>query len=219
MGGTGPGTCASGTSPGGFSASLNAAANLVQSVVKAADPYKTTVKNFENGYAQAQLSTPGQLATITRYPSGATHTSIRHNSDTYQKWKNEMEKQKKGSKPSNLTGGNPKNTIIGDEYEFTRYMSLKGVQTGKDTGVSPTFRDGDKIQFVKKNTKSIVIKCVKKIVSKNEKGTIVKTETNPDTLFRIDIDSLYYNIMHDTNFKASFHSYIKRKESLEELGI
>ena len=118
MGGTGPGTCASGTSPRGFSASLNAAANLVQSVVKAADPYKTTVKNFENGYAQAQLNTPGQLATITRYPSGATHTSIRHNSDTYQKWKNEMEKQKKGSKPSNLTGGNPKNTIIGDEYEF-----------------------------------------------------------------------------------------------------
>jgi hypothetical protein len=108
---------------------------------------------------------------------------------------------------------------IGDEYEFTKYMSLKGVQTGKDTGVSPSFRDGDKIQFVKKNTKSIVVKCLKKIVTKNVNGTIVKTETNPDTLFRIDIDSLYYNIMHDTNFKTSFHSYIKRKESLEQLGI
>ena len=108
---------------------------------------------------------------------------------------------------------------IGDEYEFTRYMSLKGVQTGKDTGSSPTFREGDKIQFVKKNAKSIVIKCLKKIVSKNEKGTVVKTETNPDTLFRIDIDSLYYNLMLDTNFKTSFHSYINRKESLEQLGI
>ena len=108
---------------------------------------------------------------------------------------------------------------IGDEYEFTRYMSLKGVQTGKDTGVSPSFRSGDKIQFVKKNTKSIVIKCIKKVLSKNENGNIVKIETNPDTLFRIDIDSLYFHLMLDTNFKTSFQSYINRKESLEELGI
>jgi hypothetical protein len=118
LGGTGPGECGSGGRVGGFSASLNAAANLVQSVVKTADPYKTTVKNFENGYAQAQLSTPGQLATITKYPSGATHTSIRHNSETYQKWKKEIDNQKKGAQPSQLTEGNPKNTVIGDEYEF-----------------------------------------------------------------------------------------------------
>lgn len=108
---------------------------------------------------------------------------------------------------------------IGDEYECIRYLGLKGIQTGKDTGASPTFRHGDKIQFVKKNAKSIVIKCLKKIVTKNEKGTIVKTETNPDTLFRIDIDSLYYNLMLDDNFKTPFHSYINRKESLEQLGI
>ena len=108
---------------------------------------------------------------------------------------------------------------IGDEYECTRYMGLKGVQTGKDTGASPDFRAGDKIQFVKKNTKSIVVKCLKKIVSKNVNGTVVKTETNPDTLFRIDIDSLYYNMMLDDNFKTSFHSYINREESLEQLGI
>ena len=108
---------------------------------------------------------------------------------------------------------------IGDEYEFTRYMSLKGVQTGKDTGVSPSFRSGDKIQFVKKNTKSIVIKCIKKVLSKNENGNIVKIETNPDTLFRIDIDSLYYSLLLDESYKTLFYSYIKRKESLEELGI
>lgn len=119
---------------------------------------------------------------------------------------------------------------IGDEYEFTRYMSLKGVQTGKDTGSSeyklldtnsssPSFRSGDKIQFVKKNSKSIVIKCVKKILSKNKNGNIVKIETNPDTLFRIDIDSLYFHLMLDINFKTSFQSYINRKESLEQLGI
>ena len=108
---------------------------------------------------------------------------------------------------------------IGDEYECTRYMGLKGVQTGKDTGSSPSFRSGDKIQFVKKNSKSIVVKCLKKIVSKNVNGTVVKTETNPDTLFRIDIDSLYSHLMLDTNFKTSFQSYINRKESLEQLGI
>ena len=108
---------------------------------------------------------------------------------------------------------------IGDEYECTRYMGLKGVQTGKDTGASPDFRAGDKIQFVKKNTKSIVVKCLKKIVSKNVNGTVVKTETNPDTLFRIDIDSLYYSLLLDESYKTLFYSYIKRKESLEELGI
>jgi hypothetical protein len=120
LGGTGPGECGgTGSGAGGrFAASLNAAANLVQSVVKAADPYKTTVKNFENGYVQAQLSTPGQLATITTYPSGATHTSIRHNSDTYEKWKKEIDKQKKGSEPAPITGGDPKKTIIGDEFQY-----------------------------------------------------------------------------------------------------
>ena len=128
---------------------------------------------------------------------------------------------KKTIKSQTANGNGSSNFIyqIGDEYECTRYLGLKGIQTGKDTGVSPTFREGDKIQFVKKNAKSIVIKCLKKIVTKNEKGTIVKTETNPDTLFRIDIDSLYYNMMLDDNFKTSFHSYINRKESLEQLGI
>ena len=52
---------------------------------------------------------------------------------------------------------------VGDEYECTRYLGLKGIQTGKDTGASPTFRVGDKIQFVKKNSKSIVIKCKKRL--------------------------------------------------------
>jgi hypothetical protein len=121
LGGTGPGECGgSGRSRtgGSFPASLNAAANLVQSVVKAADPYKTTVKNFENGYYQAQMSTPGQLATMTRYPSGATHTSIRHNSKTYENWKREVDKQEKGAEPSSITGGNPKDTVIGDEFQF-----------------------------------------------------------------------------------------------------
>jgi hypothetical protein len=121
LGGTGPGECGGGgrsRTSGSFPASLNAAANLVQSVVKAADPYKTTVKNFENGYYQAQLSTPGQLATMTRYPSGATHTSIRHNSQTYERWKREIDRQKNGSEPREITGGNPKNTVIGDEFQF-----------------------------------------------------------------------------------------------------
>ena len=108
---------------------------------------------------------------------------------------------------------------IGDEYECSRYMGLKGVQTGKDTGSSPSFRSGDKIQFVKKNSKSIVIKCIKKIVMTTKNGSSAITETNPDTLFRIDIDSLYYNLMLDLSYKTTFLSYIKRKESLEQLGI
>jgi hypothetical protein len=121
LGGTGPGECGGKGKKrqrGSFPASFNAAANLVQSVVKAADPYKTTVKNFENGYYQAQMSTPGQLATMTRYPSGATHTSIRHNAKTHETWKKEIDRQKKGSEPRPITGGNPKDTVIGDEFQF-----------------------------------------------------------------------------------------------------
>lgn len=109
---------------------------------------------------------------------------------------------------------------IGDELEISRYCGFKGVQIStKSSSLSPNFRAGDKIQFVKKNSKSIVIKCIKKIVMTTKNGSSAITETNPDTLFRIDIDSLYYNLMLDLSYKTTFLSYIKRKESLEQLGI
>jgi hypothetical protein len=116
-GGSGPGQCNSG---GSGIASLNAAANLLQSVVKAADPFRTAVKTASSGYAEAQLGTPGKYATITRYPSGAQHRSIRENSETYQNYMREMERQKKNPKsdPRAYQEGDPNKTIIGDDFVF-----------------------------------------------------------------------------------------------------
>lgn len=108
---------------------------------------------------------------------------------------------------------------IGDEYEPQRYMYLKGTQTGKCTGSSPVFRPGDKFQFIRKNDKSIVIKLTRKITSVNINSQIVKTESKPDYSFRIDLGSLYLNLMKDPTFKESFTKYINRKESLVNLGI
>ena len=58
---------------------------------------------------------------------------------------------------------------LGTIYNVTSYMYLTGVQTGvKDSFINPNFQTGDKIEFIKKNKKSFVIKCITKVVSKIE---------------------------------------------------
>ncbi len=111
---------------------------------------------------------------------------------------------------------------LGTIYDVTSYMYLTGVQTGvKDSFINPNFQTGDKIEFIKKNKKSFVIKCITKVVSKTETPGGVRTNhiTHPDWIFRIDINSLYNYMMRQSEFKTSFNSYTKRKESLELLGI
>jgi hypothetical protein len=120
---------------------------------------------------------------------------------------------------------------LGTIYNVSSYMYLTGVQTGvKDSFISPNFQDGDKIEFIKKNKKSFVIKCITKVVSKIEtpsgylcltKITSVRKNhiSHPDWIFRIDIMSLYNYMMRQSEFKTSFNSYVKRKESLELLGV
>ena len=111
---------------------------------------------------------------------------------------------------------------LGTTYKFNSYAYLTGVQTGvKDSFINPNFQDGDQIEFVKKNKKSFVIKCITKVSSKIETPGGKRTNyiTHPDWIFRIDIMSLYNYMMRQSQFKEGFNSYTKRKESLELLGI
>ena len=111
---------------------------------------------------------------------------------------------------------------LGTTYKFNSYAYLTGVQTGvKDSFINPNFQDGDQIEFVKKNKKSFVIKCITKVSSKIETPGGKRTNyiTHPDWIFRIDIMSLYNYMMRQSQSKEGFNSYVKRKESLELLGI
>jgi hypothetical protein len=99
---------------------------------------------------------------------------------------------------------------LGSTYTVQKLCMFSGVQTGikKDTKVhNPIFRTQDVIQFVKKNQKSFVIKCIK------------LGSENPNTTFRIDNDSIYYQLMSDKDFKSRFETFVNRKETLQDLGI
>jgi hypothetical protein len=108
---------------------------------------------------------------------------------------------------------------VGTTYNFTTYAYLTGIQTG-GTGVKPNFMNGDSIEFIKKNSKSIVVKCTTKVVSHFDINNIrTKSITNPNWTFRIDIMSLFVFMRSRPEFKTGFDSYVRRRESLESLGI
>ena len=104
--------------------------------------------------------------------------------------------------------------------KITYNTPLKGIQlSNKASKLYPAFRPGDKLQFIRKNTKSIVIK-VKKINFTNKHRQILHPSHIYDgTLFRVDMESLYYNLMRNTTYWNIFQTYLKRKESIEKLGI
>ena len=118
---------------------------------------------------------------------------------------------------------------LGTTYNVVnKYLYLTGVQTGvkaDDKQYSPNFCDGDAFEFIKKNQKSIVIKCTKKVHSTYSKGSVLsahvtkRIENNPGWTFRIETESLYQNLIKDEVFKDSFTKYVMRKEALELLGI
>jgi len=113
---------------------------------------------------------------------------------------------------------------IGTKYEITRYLGFTGVQTGvkkDDPTYSPSFSNGDVIEFTKKNKKSIVITCLTKVMSKLDRtnGTRTSYTINPNWTFRVDINSLYQWLMRDAQFKQGFESYVRRTESLDLLLV
>lgn len=113
---------------------------------------------------------------------------------------------------------------LGSTYNVSnRYLYFKGVQTGRkkdDKEHRPNFIDGDTFEFIKKNQKSMVIKCTNKVVLIFNNGVRTKSiENNPGWTFRVEIESLYTQLMRDPIFKDSYDKYIIRKEALELLGI
>jgi hypothetical protein len=93
---------------------------------------------------------------------------------------------------------------LGATYTFNSYAYLNGVQTGvKSDFKSPNFQNGDVIRFDKKNKKSIVVTCLNKSERK----------------FRIETNSLYQFMLRSPDFKSRFDAYVRRKESLDLLGI
>ena len=113
---------------------------------------------------------------------------------------------------------------LGSTYNVhNRYLYFTGVQTGvkkDDKTYSPNFNDGDAFEFIKKNAKSIVIKCTKKVHMKFINGVRSQNiEENPGWTFRVETESLYQNLIREEDFKKSFNKYVMRKEALELLGI
>jgi hypothetical protein len=108
-------------------------------------------------------------------------------------------------------------------FTFQSFMSFNGIQTGikpTDTHFSPNFTAGDVIKFIKKNKKSIVIICTTKTISQRENGVVVKKVDNSyNKTFRVEISSLYHNLLRNETFKRGFETYIKRKEALDLIGI
>ena len=117
---------------------------------------------------------------------------------------------------------------LGTTYNVNKYLYLNGVQTGvkaDDKQYSPNFIDGDTFEFIKKNAKSIVIKCTKKVHSTYSNGSVLsahvtkRIENNPGWTFRVETESLYQQLIRDEVFKDSFSKYVMRKEALQLLGI
>jgi hypothetical protein len=111
---------------------------------------------------------------------------------------------------------------IGQQYHISNYMSFPGSPTGvaKTENRSANFNNGDVIEFVKKNDKSVIIKVTTKLISKidRETGQKTSTTTHPDWTFRITKQDFYNSLVQrDSELKKNFDSYLKRTESLNEL--
>lgn len=112
---------------------------------------------------------------------------------------------------------------IGTQHTFSNYVIFRGVATGKDNLDSPNFRSGEKIEIVKKNQKSIVVKCIKKtkVTSEIVNGKRVSTSEliDYDKSFRIEIECLLHYFIKNEDFNKNFNSWIKRRVSLDAIGI
>ena len=114
---------------------------------------------------------------------------------------------------------------LGTSYKVTNWMYLSGVQTSTkkdDRTYSPNFQTNDVFEFVKKNAKSIVIKCTTKVKStynSNNSSRTIEIIENPGWIFRVETLSLYQSLLKDPNFAEPFKKYVSRKEALDMLGI
>jgi len=111
---------------------------------------------------------------------------------------------------------------LGTSYKVTSWMYLSGVQTNikkDDKTYPPNFQTNDVFEFVKKNAKSIVIKCTTKIQSTYDNGNRQDEIISPGWIFRVETLNLYQSLLKDPNFAEPFKKYVGRKEALDMLGI
>jgi len=115
---------------------------------------------------------------------------------------------------------------LNSTIEFNKYLGLSGVQTnikktpsidGRTNLYQPYFRKGDIIKIIKLNKKSVVIECINKLISNRVDGKSIESHINPQSQFRIELESFKNGILSDSIYYNSFVTWIKRKESLEQL--
>ena len=120
---------------------------------------------------------------------------------------------------------------VGSVIEFQKLANFNGVQISKERNSKnelppeiqlPIFRIGDKIEILKHNKKSVVIKIIqhnKYIWNSITKNYDLKDTFYPNTKYRIELDGFYYFFISDQEFMKRFEVFISRKESLAKLDI
>jgi hypothetical protein len=107
---------------------------------------------------------------------------------------------------------------IGEVIEFNNYHSFKAYSS--DPKATTSFSMGDRIKIFKKNKKSIVVECVKKITRRwddTQKKSVAVGEIVPEWKLRIDLDSFFHFYLKSPTMRAAFDSYVKRKHALDNL--
>ena len=121
---------------------------------------------------------------------------------------------------------------LGSTHTFKYNPNLNPIPTGPRIPMTPlpggvppsnliNFISGDTVEFVKKNQGSLIVKCTRKLTYKYDVAskTSSMVESYPNTTYRINIDKLYNYMMVYGGLKPGFESYVRRTESLSELGI
>lgn len=115
---------------------------------------------------------------------------------------------------------------LNETFEIKRYCNFSGIQVAiKDTpplnhgsSIWPGhFSIGDKIEVIKKNKRSLVIRCVCKKLFKFDNQQRVIEFVNPQSQFRVNVDDFRNFLLSDSEFKNNFTTWLKRKNSLDDL--
>jgi hypothetical protein len=107
---------------------------------------------------------------------------------------------------------------IGEVIEVDNYYSFRGYCS--DPKSTNSFVAGERFKIAKKNKKSIVIEVTKKLKRQWDevaKKSVVISEYSPGWKIRVDLDSLFHFYFKSQTMKAAFDSYIKRKQTLDNL--
>ena len=108
---------------------------------------------------------------------------------------------------------------LNQEFEIDNHC-IRGIMVGDNSNID--FEKGDKIEIVKKNKKSFLVKVDKQVYYWNSNtGARLVESKKLEGLCRIQIMDLYRYLTHPflktkyLDFKTKFDTYIRRKESID----